>query len=81
MAFTSISYWKYLRGQSPTAHYSLDITRTQYVFVLSELFREKPRSAISQYMKYCNVFTSRELVHAADDGYTLARRHMKVLYS
>ena len=58
MAFTSINYWKYLREQFPTAHHSLDITRTQYVFVLSELFRENPHSAISEYMKYCNVFTS-----------------------
>ena len=58
MALTSITYWKYLREQSISSHHSLDITRTQYVFVLSELFRENPRSPISEYMKHCNVFTS-----------------------
>ena len=58
MALTSITYWKYLREQSISSHHSLDITRTQYVFVLSELFRENPCSAIKEYMKHCSVFTT-----------------------
>ena len=64
MAFTSINYWKYLREQSPTSHHSLDITRTQYVFVFSELFRVNPRSAIGKYMDHCNCY---HLHPAADD--------------
>ena len=64
MALTSITYWKYLREQSISSHHSLDITRTQYFFVFSELFRGYPRSAITEYMKHSNVFTQR---YSADD--------------
>ena len=54
VTFRSINYWKYLREQSPTSHHSLDITRTQYVFVFSELFRVNRRSAIGKCMGHCN---------------------------